>query len=94
MQRLGFIHDMMDTVEEVTQLALNSQENGKFTTDLEEIEESFCPNVLDKYLLVDMLGERPEFDFVAYENGELKVRLSKDYISEGICDEEASGICL
>lgn len=89
-----FINDMMHTVEEVTQLALNSQENGEFTTDLEEIEESFCPNVLDKYLLVDMLGERPEFKFAAHENGELKLRLSEDYISEGICEDETSGICL
>ena len=57
----AFNQDMMDTAEEVAQLAVNSQQDGEFHSDLSDIENDFQPNVLDKILLADMLNNRPEF---------------------------------
>ena len=75
-----FHQNMIDTVEEVTQLALNSHHNGTFTSDLEEIEADFQPYVLDKYLLADMLGQRPEIKSVELDNGAIVMRLNEGCI--------------
>lgn len=84
---------MIDTVEEVAQLAVNSQEDGAFSINLESIEADLYPNVLDKTLLVDMLSNRPEFKEIECKNGDLIGSISDDYIAGEICDEE-SGISM
>ena len=89
----AYVKDMMDVVEEVTQLAVNSQENGEFHSDLSDIEIDFQPNVLDKFLLVDMLNTRPEFESVEYTDGELNAVISGEYLTNG-SGEEMSGITM
>lgn len=87
----AYVQDMMDVVEEVTQLAVNSQENGEFHSDLSDIEIDFQPNVLDKFLLADMLNTRPEFESVEYTDGELNAVISGEYLTNG-SGEEMSGM--
>ena len=89
----AYVKDMMDVVEEVTQLAVNSQENGEFHSDLSDIEIDFQPNVLDKFLLADMLNTRPEFESVEYTDGELNAVISGEYLTNG-SGEEMSGITM
>ena len=89
----AYVQDMMDVVEEVTQLAVNSQENGEFHSDLSDIEIDFQPNVLDKFLLADMLNARPEFESVEYTDGELNAVISGEYLTNG-SGEEMSGITM
>lgn len=83
----AFNRDMMDTVEEVTQLAVNSQQDGEFHSDLSDIENGFQPNVLDKILLSDMLNDRPEFKSVEYADGELNAVIADEYCDEAIGEE-------
>ena len=73
---------MRGIAETVTQLALNSHSDGEYMSDLEYIETEFQPNILDKYLLVDMLNERPEFKDVEYDNGALVMKLNDSYITD------------
>lgn len=89
----AYVQDMVDVVEEVTQLAVNSQENGEFHSDLSDIEIDFQPNVLDKFLLADMLNTRPEFESVEYTDGELNAVISGEYLTNG-SGEELSGITM
>lgn len=89
----AYVQDMVDVVEEVTQLAVNSQENGEFHSDLSDIEIDFQPNVLDKFLLADMLNARPEFESVEYTDGELNAVISGEYLTNG-SGEELSGITM
>lgn len=89
----AYVQDMMDVVEEVTQLAVNSQENGEFHSDLSDIEIDFQPNVLDKFLLADMLNARPEFESVEYTDGELNAVISGEYLTNG-SGEGMSGITM
>lgn len=89
----AYVQDMMDVVEEITQLAVNSQENGEFHSDLSDIEIDFQPNVLDKFLLVDMLNTRPEFESVEYTDEELNAVISGEYLTNG-SGEEMSGITM
>lgn len=88
----AYVQDMVDVVEEVTQLAVNSQENGEFHSDLSDIEIDFQPNVLDKFLLADMLNARPEFESVEYTDGELNAVISGDLTNGS--EEEMSGITM
>ena len=83
----AFNRDIMDTVDEVAQLAVNSQQYGEFHSDLSEIENDFQPNVLDKILLADMLNNRPEFKSVEYADGELNVVIADEYCDEAIGEE-------
>lgn len=85
--------DMMDMAEEVAQLAVNSQENGEFHSDLSDNENDFQPNVLDKILLADMLNCRPEFESVGCEDGELNAVISGEYRTNE-SEEEMSGITM
>ena len=78
---------MMDTVEEVAQLAVNSQQDGEFHSDLSDIENDFQPNVLDKFLLADMLNNRPEFKSVECADGELNAVIADEYCDESIGEE-------
>ena len=89
----AYVQDMVDVVEKVTQLAVNSQENGEFHSDLSDIEIDFQPNVLDKFLLADMLNARPEFESVEYTDGELNAVISGEYLTNG-SGEEMSGITM
>ena len=89
----AYVQDMMDVVEEVTQLAVNSQENGEFHSDLSDIEIDFQPNVLDKFLLADMLNARPEFESVEYTDGEINAVISGEHLTNG-SGEEMSGITM
>ena len=84
----AFNRDMMDMVEEVAQLALISQQDGEFRSDLSDIENDFQPNVLDRILLADMLNNRPEFKSVEYTDGELNAVIANEYCDEAI-DEES-----
>ena len=84
----AFNRDVMDAVEEVARLAVNSQQEGEFHSDLTDIENDFQPNVLDKILLADMLNDRPEFKSVEYADGELNAVIADEYCDEAI-DEEA-----
>jgi len=88
-----FTKNMMDVVEEVTQLAVNSQQDGEFHSDLSDIENDFQPNVLDKFLLADMLNSRPEFESVEYADGELNAVISGEHLTNG-SEEEMSGITM
>lgn len=83
----AYVQDMMDVVEEVTQLAVNSQENGEFHSDLSDIEIDFQLNVLDKILLADMLNTRPEFKSAEYADGELIAVIAGEYIDESVGEE-------
>jgi len=83
----AYVQDMMDVVEEATQLAVNSQENGEFHSDLSDIEIDFQPNVLDKFLLIDMLNTRPEFKSAEYADGELIAVIAGEYIDESVGEE-------
>ena len=83
----AYVQDMMDVVEEVTQLAVNSQENGEFHSDLSDIEIDFQQNVLDKFLLADMLNSRPEFKSAEYADGELIAVIAGEYIDESVGEE-------
>jgi len=83
----AYVQDMMDVVEEVTQLAVNSQENGEFHSDLSDIEIDFQPNVLDKFLLADMLNSRPEFKSAEQADGELIAVIAGEYIDESVGEE-------
>ena len=87
----AYVQDMMDVVEEVTQLAVNSQENGEFHSDLSDIEIDFQPNVLDKFLLADMLNTRPEFESVEYTDGEINAVISGENLAND-SGEEMSGM--
>ena len=89
----AYAKDMIDTVEEVTQLAVNSQQDGEFHSDLSDIENDFQPNVLDKFLLADMLNSRPEFESVEYADGELNAVISGEHLTNG-SEEEMSGITM
>ena len=89
----AYAKDMIDTVEEVTQLAVNSQQDGEFHSDLSDIENDFQPNVLDKFLLADMLNSRPEFESVEYADGELNAVISGEYLANG-SEDEMSGITM
>lgn len=84
--------DMIDTVEEVAQLAVNSQQEGEFHSDLSYFEDDFQPSVLDKTLLADMLNSRPEFKSAEYADSELKAVISDEYLVESIGEE--SGISM
>ena len=83
----AYVQDMVDVVEEVTQLAVNSQENGEFHSDLSDIEIDFQQNVLDKFLLIDMLNTRPEFKSAEYADGELIAVIAGEYIDESVGEE-------
>ena len=83
----AYVQDMMDVVEEVTQLAVNSQQDGEFHSDLSDIENDFQPNVLDKILLADMLNSRPEFKSAEYADGELIAVIAGEYIDESVGEE-------
>ena len=83
----AFNRDMMDAVEEVAKLAVNSQQDGEFHSDLSDIENDFQPNVLDKILLADMLYNRPEFKSVEYADGELNAVIADEYCDEAIGEE-------
>ena len=87
----AYAKDMIDTVEEVALLAVNSQQDGEFHSDLSDIENDFQPNVLDKYLLAEMLNNRPEFESAEYADGELNAVISGEYLTNG-SEEEMSGI--
>lgn len=87
----AYVQDMVDVVEKVTQLAVNSQENGEFHSDLSDIEIDFQPNVLDKFLLADMRNTRPEFESVEYTDGELNAVISGEYLAND-SGEEMSGM--
>lgn len=87
----AYVQDMVDVVEKVTQLAVNSQENGEFHSDLSDIEIDFQPNVLDKFLLADMLNTRPEFESVEYTDGELNAVISGEHLAND-SGEEMSGM--
>ena len=89
----AYVQDMMDVVDEVVQLAVNSQENGEFHSDLSDIENDFQPNVLDKYLLAEMLNNRPEFESAEYADGELNAVISGEHLTNG-SEEEMSGITM
>lgn len=89
----AYAKDMIDTVEEVALLAVNSQQDGEFHSDLSDIENDFQPNVLDKYLLAEMLNNRPEFESVEYADGELNAVISGEYLTNG-SEEEMSGITM
>ena len=89
----AFVKDMMDTVEEVAQLAVNRQQDGLVHSDLSDIEKDFQPNVLDKFLLADMLNSRPEFESVEYADGELNAVISGEHLTNG-SEEEMSGITM
>lgn len=82
-----FVRDMMDTVEEVAQLAVNSQQDGEYHSDISYIEDDFQPNVLDKILLADMLNSRPEFKSVEYADGELTAVIADEYLDESVGEE-------
>ena len=86
----AYAKDMIDTVEEVALLAVNSQQDGEFHSDLSDIENDFQPNVLDKYLLAEMLNNRPEFESAEYADGELNAVISGEYLTNG-SEEEMSG---
>lgn len=88
----AYAKDMIDTVEEVALLAVNSQQDGEFHSDLSDIENDFQPNVLDKYLLAEMLNNRPEFDSAEYADGELNAVISGEYLTND--SEEMSGITM
>ena len=89
----AYAKDMIDTVEEVALLAVNSQQDGEFHSDLSDIENDFQPNVLDKYLLAEMLNNRPEFESAEYADGELNAVISSEYLTNG-SEEEMSGITM
>ena len=89
----AYAKDMIDTVEEVALLAVNSQQDGEFHSDLSDIENDFQPNVLDKYLLAEMLNNRPEFESAEYADGELNAVISGEYLTNG-SEEEMSGITM
>ena len=88
----AFTKNMMDVVEEVALLAVNSQQDGEFHSDLSDIENDFQPNVLDKYLLAEMLNNRPEFESAEYADGELNAVISGEYLTND--SEEMSGITM
>ena len=88
----AYAKDMIDTVEEVALLAVNSQQDGEFHSDLSDIENDFQPNVLDKYLLAEMLNNRPEFDSAECADGELNAVISGEYLTND--SEEMSGITM
>ena len=88
----AYAKDMIDTVEEVALLAVNSQQDGEFHSDLSDIENDFQPNVLDKYLLAEMLNNRPEFESAEYADGELNAVISGEYLTND--SEEMSGITM
>lgn len=73
---------MRNLVEEITQLALNSHQNGLFSYDFESAEYDFQPNILDKNLLADMLEERPELISAEYNDGAFVMEINKDYIQK------------
>ena len=83
----AYAKDMIDTVEEVALLAVNSQQDGEFHSDLSDIENDFQPNVLDKYLLAEMLNNRPEFESAEYADGELNAVISGESLSVFTCIE-------
>lgn len=89
----AYAKDVIDTVEEVALLAVNSQQDGEFHSDLSDIENDFQPNVLDKYLLAEMLNNRPEFESAEYADGELNAVISGEYLTNG-SEEEMSGITM
>ena len=89
----AYAKDMIDTVEEVALLAVNSQQDGEFHSDLSDIENDFQPNVLDKYLLAEMLNNRPEFESAEYADGELNAVISREHLTNG-SEEEMSGITM
>lgn len=89
----AYAKDMIDTVEKVALLAVNSQQDGEFHSDLSDIENDFQPNVLDKYLLAEMLNNRPEFESAEYADGELNAVISGEYLTNG-SEEEMSGITM
>ena len=89
----AYAKDMIDTVEEVALLAVNSQQDGEFHSDLSDIENDFQPNVLDKYLLAEMLNNRPEFESAEYADGELNAVISGEHLTNG-SEEEMSGITM
>ena len=64
-----------------------------FHSDLSDIENDFQPNVLDKYLLAEMLNNRPEFESAEYADGELNAVISGEYLTAG-SEEEMSGITM
>ena len=74
-------------------IALTAQPNVLFHSDLSDIENDFQPNVLDKFLLADMLNSRPEFESVEYADGELNAVISGEHLTNG-SEEEMSGITM
>lgn len=89
-----FAKSMREIAETVNQVALNSHTDGEYVSDLEYIETEFQPNVLDKYLLVDMLNERPEFKNVEYDSGALVMSLNDEYTAvRRLATEEIQEIC-
>lgn len=90
----NYVKSMRDIAETVTQVALNSHTDGEYVSDLEYIETDFQPNVLDKYLLIDMLNERPEFKSVEYDGGALVMKLSDEYVANRrLSTEEVQEMC-
>ena len=55
-------------------------------------DSDFQPNVLDKFLLADMLNSRPEFESAEFADGELKAVIDNEYLHETVAED--SGISM
>ena len=78
-----FAKSMREMVETVTRLALGSHTDGVYASDLENLETGYLTKIIwDKFLLIDMLNERPEFESVEYEKGSVVMKLKDEYIND------------
>lgn len=91
--------DMERLVDYYTKQALESQSDGKATlllSDVSERYEATTQGFLDYDLFTNMLAERPEFDDVEENCGELSIKVNplfKDIYTRELSQQELDVIC-
>ena len=91
-----FNERMRRAVDKYVGLAIENQENGKYSFDIEDVNSHYDCENFNSDLFVDMIGECAEFSDVEYYGGEFTVTLNPEYLSEKdkqLYNEDIKEIC-
>lgn len=73
---------MRRAIDKYVRLAIESQIDGKFTFDIQDVNREYDCENFNSDLFVDMIGECEEFIDIDYCGGEFTVTLNPDYLPE------------
>lgn len=74
-----FAGRMCRMVEKFTAQALQKQENGTYTLDLDEVDSACDCELFDRTLFTEMIAERSEFFDVEENNGDLILEINPEF---------------